>query len=231
MTAKIMTVGPLLALGAALLPWHAQAGTVFSTADTWIRSALPTTSYGSDQLMLAAGTGTAALVLFDLTPFAGHTVTGPATLSFVFRGIGNDTQGTVSFNVHRALSSWNEATTWNTFGVNPGVTAGEDFDATVEGSYTAFRSLNQGISLTIAASVLQGWIDNPASNRGLLIDGQTGFLTTREWAAAFNNSGFSPQLTFNSEIIPPPTSGVPEPASIALVAAAAVALALKRARG
>lgn len=230
----IRALRPLAAVLAVLAGQGALPGaTINAVADTTLRSNSPNTSFGGDSTInVGDATSSSSLVLFDLTPYAGQTVTGPATLRLRFASYGlGDTQGFIEMTAYRALVAWNESTTFNTFGPAAGITGGVDYDTTGLGSMPlTFISLQGAMDVPIGASVLQGWIDNPGSNFGF-------FMAGNGVNASSDETALPPQLLFDSILTPPDTDpgpdpepgAVPEPATSALVAGGlAAAVVLRR---
>lgn len=193
------------------------ANVLVAVADTDVRSGDPNFNNGAGTLLAL---GNQALVRFDLTAFAGQTVTGPATLR-LFMACFSSFCGTATgeiVNVFRVLVPWDESTTWNTFGPNPGSTAGEDYDPTVLASFSGSGTNFTPINFLIPATVIQGWVNNAGTNNGFDVFGGGIVVYSREGDAP-------PQLIFDA-IAPAPT-GAPEPASFALMGIATGFLGLR----
>jgi hypothetical protein len=66
--------------------------------------------------------------------------------------------------IHPLLVDWNESTvTWNNFGADPGVQPGE------YGTQVATAPFAVGTHVIDITTAVQGWVDNPATNFGLVI--------------------------------------------------------------
>src|SRR5689334_8447971 len=110
-----MRLIPALLLAVACPAWAANV--LVPAADTDVRSSDPTFNNGAGTIL---GFGFQTLVRFDLTAFAGQTVTGPATLRFFMFCFSSfcPAETGVIVNAFRVLVPWDESTTWNTFGPN-----------------------------------------------------------------------------------------------------------------
>ena len=119
------------------------------------------------------GNYTYPLVQFDLSSYAGQNVTGPVTLELYL--VGGFPTGSRPVSVHEVLIPWNgNATFVNPFSFPPIPTFGFDTDVDATPLDTCNVVYNQTtppywVSWTIPSEVIQGWIDNPASNNGLLV--------------------------------------------------------------
>ena len=123
-----LTVPSVATLLAAVLFAHvaqAATNTVDSSADTAITNhpGLGGTSgvNGSDTTMYAIGTGgfeSHPLVRFDVSAFAGHSVSGSPSFRLFLNG-GQSPASNNSLDLNRVLVSWDETTSWDTFGPQP----------------------------------------------------------------------------------------------------------------
>ncbi|MFN0069503.1 MAG: DNRLRE domain-containing protein [Limisphaerales bacterium] len=201
----------LLGLAATLLPHAGPAAVVLPVADTMVTEAPGlggvVSSHGSDILLFATGMPafrSYPLVRFDLSAFTGQTLTGPATFEFWLTE-GAPTGLTSPVSVHAILRPWDEATeTLQTFGgpldINPG-RVGPAVD-TVPVTYSG--TADQGfVSWSLPADLVQGWIDDPSSNFGLLIrNTATGPGTDLLFQS--REGTHPPQLTFDMVVVPEP---------------------------
>jgi PEP-CTERM motif len=198
---------------------RADLAMVNPSADTYITEhpglGGPDSNHASDTLLFSIrGTGpflSFPLIRFDLTAFGGSTVTSPGTLQlFANTGFLQDFPRLES--VHQVLANYDPLTvTFNNFSpLGPGVHFDSDVGAALDSESFVLNGANPGRYITwlIPASVLQQWIDTPASNNGLLLNNQI----------TINAS----DVTFNSlENVDPPilmfqTQTVPEPSALAL---------------
>lgn len=201
----------LLGLGATLLPHAGPAAVVLPVADTMVTEhpglGGHQSSHGPDTLLYAIGaSGFRAfpLVQFDLTGFTGQTVTGPATFEFWLTD-GAPTGLTRPVSVHVVLQPWNEATeSFQSFGdpldlnparIGPAV-------ATVPVTYSG--NPDQGfVSWSLPADLVQGWIDDPSANFGLLIR-NTATEPGTDLLFQSREGAHPPQLTFDAVVVPEP---------------------------
>ena len=212
---------PMLAF-AACLPAGAWSSPISlsATDDTFITEyralAGANSSHGADTSLYSIlanggnpGYRSYPLVRFNLAAYAGTHVNGPATFSMYLQGTYFGSSTTRQVAVHEVLTAWTGSTaTFNNFGAAPGVQAGSDISAVLDTIEVAYPgSGNRYVSWTLAADVVQGWIDNPSQNFGLLTANlELPNLTDLQFGSL--ESANAPRLSF----------AVPEPGSFALVA-------------
>ena len=209
--------------------WKARAGLIAlnPSADTYITEHASLggsdSNHAGDALLYSIrGTGSFTsfpLIQFDLTSFAGMTVMGPVTLQlFTDTGFPQDSPRLES--VHQVLINYNASTvTFNNFSpLGPGVHFDSDVGAALDTQSFILNSANPARDITwiIPAAVLQQWIDDPASNNGVLMNNQ---ITTNAFDVTFNSVENS-----NSPILSFQTQAVPEPSTLATLAVGAVGL-------
>lgn len=219
---KMFTVicGVVLLLGGL---GQAEAGVINPVQDTYITEhpvlGGPNSTHGSDTFLEAISTPTFQafpLLKFDLTPFAGQTIAGDALLGLRVLTGSIFFQATPRLvSVHEVLIPWDASTaTLNNFGSMPGVQFGSDAGSALDTQSILLNSSNPSdpggprfVTWSIPGSVLQGWINNPASNNGFLIQNET---TTGGFDLGFTSveSSNKPFLTFST---------VPEPSSLTLL--------------
>lgn len=202
---------------------QAEAGMINPVQDTYITEhpvlGGPNSTHGSETGLAAISTPTFQafpLLKFDLTPFAGQTIAGDALLGlFVFTGSPFFQATPRLVSVHQVLIPWDASTvTFNNFGSMPGVQFGSDAGAALATQSILLNTSNPSdpggprfVTWSIPGSVLQGWINNPASNNGFLIQNET---VTGGFDLRFTSveSANKPFLMFST---------VPEPSGLVLL--------------
>ncbi|NLF41017.1 PEP-CTERM sorting domain-containing protein [bacterium] len=118
-----------------------------------------------------AGYPTAGLILwyFDLSAYTGRVVTGDAQLTI---GMAWGEAAAMVFRQYECLSNWNETeVTWQNF-LGPGMTNNPGFTNQFYNHFspqvaTATSVGNGNVTWIIPSNIVQHWLDDPASNRGL----------------------------------------------------------------
>jgi hypothetical protein len=225
------------ALCLVLLPWvSASAATIAASADTYIAEHTVLggkgSIHGTDPTLYEIGASTFRafpLVRFDLSGFAGETVTGSAALSLNVTGIHpSAAQATQHLEARQVLVSWEEATlSWNSFG--PGPISGTNVSPTALDPHTVTVKAGDVVTFSLPAAVVQTWIDSPSTNYGLLLYSTTN-VTIKDihFASKENTTASGPELSFDTDAIspapaPPIGRGVP-----ILIAVAGMLLARRR---
>lgn len=193
--------------------------TLTATDDTYISQhgglGGPNATHGADTSLFAifANGGNPAfrsypLVQFDLSALAGETVTGPVTFEMFVQGTAAFPQFTRQVSVHQVLIPWDGGTaTFNNFGAAPDVQFGSDVTAaldTIPVDYPAPG--NRYVSWSLSADLVQGWIDDPSTNHGLLLFNQE-LQNVRDLQFGSLETANAPLLSFS----------VPEPSTLALL--------------
>jgi hypothetical protein len=185
-----------LGMGAALLQAAPIPVSLNPTADNSVLADGANTNYNSSTYLYLQGSSTAvrrSLLRFDLTPYAGKSVDGNATLQLkVDLNPSNSSQKIELYSIVSSNAAWGETSaTWNNLlksslttdttdsdkpwvnaagtGSYPGLGApGESYAAVPIATATA-PAVGSSFTFTIPASVLQNWIDHPSDNAGLLL--------------------------------------------------------------
>ena len=120
------------------------------------------------------------------------------------------------------LIPWADSTvTFNNFGATPDVQIGSDVGGSLHTINLTYPGPGDRYeSWTIPAAVLQGWIDQPSTNRGLLVFNTT-LVFGQDLQFGSGESANEPRLSFMA---------VPEPTSAALLGLGTLLCASRRAR-
>ena len=141
------------------------------TQDTYVSSSATSTAYGNATSVLVDDSSQHGLVRFDniFGSGAGQIAYGSTITSASMSIYVTGTDNLDLVNVHRMLSSWTEASTWNS--LTSGVQA-NNVEAATTISYTIDAGVGGWVTITGLTSTVQAWSDG-ASNNGwaLLGDG------------------------------------------------------------
>ena len=217
-------LGALLALAAA----SSNAANALSLADAQADTTItqhPSLGGGTapqgheDSLwdIVPAGYEAHTLVRFDLSAWAGQTVHGNAQMDLGF--IGMPFSPTVDITIRPVGEAWGEYTaTWTNFGFNLGAPVG---GGTVTG---ADYAEGDRVAFSLPNALVQQWIDNPASNHGVMLQASNGrdlYFASREYTPVGGMAGeWAPQISFVST-----AAAVPEAQTWALMGLGLAALA------
>lgn len=210
-----------------------------------IISSTPNQNYGTTTSIQAGsvtGEKRKALIRFDLSAFSGYTVQGDATFTLYQRNpFGAQTDMSL-YQISAANAGWIQGNggnpadpgeaAWNfkiqgapqtAWAGSAGLsTSGTDYLATALNTFTYVPGVNgTAVNITIAAAVLQGWIDNPSSNAGMLLVADT--ITAGQYGTFYNSAATQsvrPKLVFTAVAIPEATTmGLFGVSSVALLLA------------
>ena len=108
------------------------------------------------------------MVLFDLTPYAGQTVLGDATFqAYLYNGFLQDQPRDVQAG--EITKSWTPAdVTFSSFDLASG---GVDWipSAVTSVSWSQSQQTAHYVTWTIPEEIVQGWIDSPSANYGIVL--------------------------------------------------------------
>ncbi|MCP3140353.1 DNRLRE domain-containing protein [Pyxidicoccus xibeiensis] len=152
-------------------------------SDTWLQESTPSTNAGGDTVLrmdrdVPAGSGQSAnaLLRFDLSAIPPGATVRSARLTF---HVTNRTSGEGYF-LYAAGRDWSESqATWtqatsSTAWSAPGARGAGDRGSTVLGTFVPSVTGAHTVTLDAAGlAALQGWVSNPASNRGFVLDAPT----------------------------------------------------------
>jgi Glycosyl hydrolase family 71 len=154
---------------------EAEVTSVTSSVDTKISERAPTTTYGSATTLSVdgdepsnRGTDEYALLRWDLSPIPAGSKVDSASVTLNVTNPSKDT-----YLVYALERSWSEQTaTWQLSATGspwevPGAKGSNDKEAQVAGSVVAPKVGKQ--SFALSAAVVEGWIDDPTTNNGIII--------------------------------------------------------------
>jgi hypothetical protein len=151
------------------------------TADTYLYREAPedTYNYGGSTTLSLEGTEKRALLRFDVTALASGNVTMPVVNIVIVSArlrIYFTTTGTGTVTIAPLVEDWIEGSSNGTVGIanhtqrtnaqawtTPGGTASADV--------ASFQSVAGAVNVDLPASVVQGWVNMPATNFGVRISG------------------------------------------------------------
>ena len=179
------------------------------TLDTYLQQVTPTTAHGTeDNVGWNSMETTSPSWRFGLLQFTNIFVNSPvrippnATIASAYLDYYvNDTGD--SANVNEVLVDWNESTTFNSFGVAPGVDPsdyGTRVGAAMAGTADTF-SVNVTSSLT-------AWAANPALNKGWLFR-PSGTSGVYFYSSEYTTAGLRPLLRVTHNYNPPVVPDIP----------------------
>lgn len=169
--------------------------TYSGTADTWIDLGDPNDNFGADDACEADGDEKAVALRWDLSAIPNGSTVDEVTVTLdVFNATNSK-----GYYVYSLARDWTEdGATWNEYDSSlpwqmPGARGGADRDATPVAKWTPLAVGTHTFSIN--PSLVQSWLDDPATNHGVLIandDNSNGVdLRCRETATASDR----PRLT------------------------------------
>jgi predicted CxxxxCH...CXXCH cytochrome family protein len=171
-------------------------------ADTDIRSNAASTNYGTATTMRVQGDYTAgiqrAMLQFDLSTIPSATTITSATLS-LYKESGAFSR---TLNAHEIIASWVETfATWNNSNAN--------FNPTVAASANG-GAANPATVVWDLTSMVQGWINTPANNFGVVIRDSSESGTSARYEVFTSREGTTPAnrpkltITYSGAVYAPP---------------------------
>src|SRR5215207_3679202 len=173
---------------------------VVSTADLQIRENTPDKNSGGDTYIgvtgndFGSGKDKSVLLKWDLSGIAPGTTVGGVSVTL---SVANSS--TQTYQAYALKRSWSEsAATWNVYDTGKpwevaGANGSLDRGATVVGSLTPKATGAQ--TFTISSAVVQGWVNDPASNKGIIIANTTNTDGFDIWSRESTDSSQRPKLT------------------------------------
>ncbi|MBM3964384.1 MAG: DUF4347 domain-containing protein, partial [Planctomycetes bacterium] len=169
----------------------ATGDTFIASYDTYIKSNLPTTNYGSSTGLVVDKSGGGAGNQRALLQFGLSDIPVGATITSATLNLNATVNGGGNIEVYRVTSSWTEAgATWNSRnGTNNWTTAGGDYAA------TAITTLNSAATGTLSFNIttlVSQWYAGTYSNFGLLLGSSDTGTTTVTFSS--DEGAVAPQL-------------------------------------
>ncbi|MFO7743539.1 MAG: DNRLRE domain-containing protein, partial [Anaerolineae bacterium] len=169
--------------------------TLNAVADATVREWAPDANFGDEgSLELSyGGPGEEAvtLVRFDLSGLPSDAIVDSASMRLYLEGAGGADPVTIA--AYAVTSTWEETgeegVTWNTFPTAAWIGINADIDGE-EGSYKSWQ----------ATSFAQSWIDDPASNYGVMLRGPT--EDYERWFESRDHMEMVPQLEVTYHLPP-----------------------------
>lgn len=173
---------------------------VTAAADARVLSFFPDSNEGNGNLLSAYNNGSnnvqRTFLQFDFSGQSGLVVSGDGILTMRTTGDANNFLS--NGRLFLADASWAEnLITWN----NQPATTGAALSS-VSGTFS--NTTSQPVSWTIPQAVLQGWLDSPATNRGLVLYSDSG-STLSFHSREFLGGTATPRLSFTA---------IPEPGAL-----------------
>ena len=166
--------------------------------DTWIWANAPLFAPGGDDSFRMQGPPNSGNAQ-GLIKFAGIPLGVTIDSADLILRTNDDTTGaedgitTDTLSVHRVIDSWDESTSFSTFGGS--------FDATADGS---IAPTIQDMMVTVdVTSLVQEW-SNGVTNQGFMLRGTTGDGVS--YVSSEGTAGFGPRLQINYTAVPEPTA-------------------------
>lgn len=192
-TPAVATTTP--SLGTISLTLQQGLNNYSGTIDTYFYQYQPDSQYcSSNQLKAGYNMQNSSLVRFDLSPLPQEAIVESAKLSLYASGWGGTN---ISLGVYQILVDWDCQATWNkAIGVNWSLPGCNGINTDRRDTPAATINTN-GISRWYdfdLTSLVQSWINNPSSNKGVLLK-QTDSVKSTFYFNSSENSANQPKLT------------------------------------
>ncbi len=195
----------------------ARASTVslLASSDTYITDQPnlggPTSAHGLDDLLwLSRGSGVTRkfpLVRFDLSAYENRIINSP-TAEFRLELVtawGGQIGLMQSISIRETLVDWDEKTvSFANFG-GTGFNEAAQTGSNLVTRNVTYNGLEESILFTIPSSVVQGWIDDPAKNYGLIVISNTPVNET-DFVFSSREGTVVPRLSFDVAPVPVPSA-------------------------
>ncbi len=200
---------------AAVVSFQEGVGGYTGTQDTWVEAG-NNTNFGGQDYMETANTPSKpqahqTLIRFDnivgggLQQIPAGSTINSATLTITGSGFGDGFLGTAT--VSRVLVDWDE-TVGGSVGVFAGGVALDGSDASSTAAFTGSLGGGQPIPPINITGLVQGWVDNPATNFGVVFSAPpaSGFNILFLSSSERDVASARPLLTVDFTPIPEPTT-------------------------
>jgi hypothetical protein len=168
-------------------------------ADTMLDKTTPDTNHGADPSCTIRGGSVSrrhCLLRWDLSSIPTSTVVNAGTLTLK---ISDTDRSTSSFIASPMVRSWSESgATWNIADVVtpweiPGASGTSDSGSVVVATLPANAS--GFVDIPVSTALLQQWVNNPNTNRGIVFGGGTGDGVSFSTREATGSDRYPPRLT------------------------------------
>ena len=174
------------------------------TSDTYISQNAPTSNFGLSATLLAdgddpssSGNDLASLILWDLSSIPpGSTVDSAEIEIEVFNVSGG------AYDIYEMKRDWFETgATWNIYSPGnawetPGASGAGDRGSSILATITAGSLGSYKVILnTDGLAVVQGWVDTPSSNHGVIIANSSTTDGLDFWSSEYSTASQRPRLT------------------------------------
>ncbi|MCX7423786.1 MAG: DNRLRE domain-containing protein [Planctomycetia bacterium] len=158
-----------------------------------------TSTHGADTLVWLIGQSSfrsTPQFRFDLTPYAGRTVTGDVTFA-LYLPASNTNGFSQVVELREATVTWDSSTTFTN--ISGGGPTGSINSTILDQRTVAYNGTPNYVQFTLPKSVIQSWIDNPASNRGLVLKTQS--ISGNDLKFESREAANPPKLTFTTAAV------------------------------
>ncbi len=168
--------------------------------DTWVGADSPTVNHGSENYLYFAGSCTGSewrlYIEFDVSIIAPGSTVDTAQLELYMFSQNGFVNG-FNYGAYCVNEEWNESgLIWNSQpacdSAATTVFSGNDW----QGAYDQWHAI-EGLE-----SLVQGWIDDPATNHGLVLKPTGGFYgSIYVWSSDYSSASLRPRLVVNGGLV------------------------------
>jgi hypothetical protein len=182
---------------------------------TFVNAADPTTPGNDTDLWVGSGPTNAdwirSLLRFDVTSLPTNAEVQGAYLRLWYAGGSLSTTDSLSVGLYEVTCPWDETATWNDRAtsfpwgtcVGPGnepFTRGQSFEANPMDIMTFDDALGRYLALNLVPAVVQGWVDTPIDNWGVVLasvgEGMAGVDWVNFYSRSFGDQGPALVVTY-----------------------------------